>query len=111
MTSLDNVVCFPNYIHKDTDWVINEAKELIRQFPKDLTLYQALHIAAILANNAILEEAFGCDEFGKNYLESLCMHLGGVPGSNNILDKLDSIASELNGLSDELLEIKDRIGD
>ncbi len=111
MTSLNNVVYFPQYVYKDTDWVIKEAKELLMQFPKDLSVYQALHIAAILANNTILAEAFGCDAYGKNFMESLSMHLGGVPGDSNILEKLDLIASELNGLSIELSDIKDKIGD
>lgn len=111
MTRLNNVVYFPQYVYKDTDWVIKKAKELLKQFPKDLTIYQALHIAAILANNTILAEAFGCDAFGKNHLECLCMHLGGEPDSNNILNKLDSVASELNGISIELSEIKDRMDD
>jgi len=111
MTPLNKVVCFPQYVYKDTDWVIKEATYLIKQFPTDLTIYQALHIAAILANNTILAEAFGCDAYGKNFMESLCMHLGGVPDDGNILEKLDSVASGLNGLSIELSDIKDRMGD
>ncbi len=111
MTRLNNDVCFPQYVYKDTDWVIKEAKELIKEFHKDLSIYQALHIAAILANNTILAEAFGCDAYGKNFMESMSMHLGGVPGSTNILEKLDLVASGLCGLSIELSEIKDRIGD
>lgn len=30
MTRLNNVVYFPQYVYKDTDWVIKEAKEIGR---------------------------------------------------------------------------------